>query len=421
MAEALRVLYLIGQFPALNHRYLLAEIRQLRKLGIEVDVVSVSPPDRPIHQLTPEERDECVRVYFLKSVPIGKAVAMNLAEFLRHPLRYVSGLLYALKLGGFDARQIFYHLAYFAEAVLIGRLMRQRRISHVHANFSATVSLIVVRTFPVTMSWVAHGFGELHDPAATHLAERVKGALFVRSVSHFGISQMMLSSPQSEWHKFVYAPLGVDVAVAEANLNRQASLEPRLLCVGRLAPEKGQSLLLEAVHTLKAQGKTVLLRLAGDGPDRASLEKLAADLDISPSVEFLGWVDPERLRQLYGDTDICVLSSMAEGIPVVLMEAMAMQIACVAPRIMGIPELIRDGIDGLLFTVSDVIDLVRQLCALLDSLELRAQLGRQARVHVARDYDVAQNTKRFSAILREQLQKSTPTESQSQPRSRKPV
>jgi colanic acid/amylovoran biosynthesis glycosyltransferase len=406
VAEPIRVLYLIGQFPALNHRYLMAEIQQLRTLGVQVDVVSVSEPDRPVNQLTREEREETARTYFLKSIPVAEVVAQNLMELLQHPLGYVRGLLFALNLGGLDVRQIFYYLAYFAEAVLVGRLMRQRGISHVHANFSATVSLIVAKTFPVTMSWVAHGFGELHDPVATHLVERIRGALFVRSVSHFGISQLMLSSPRSEWHKLVYAPLGVDAAVPEANPNRTVSSTPRLLCVGRLAPEKGQSLLLEAIQILKSQGRTVLLCLAGDGPDRASLEKLAADLDISSNVEFLGWVDPERLLQLYDDTEICVLSSMAEGIPVVLMEAMAKKGACVAPRITGIPELISHGVDGLLFTVADVNDLVRQLCVLLDSSDLRVQLGEQARMHVARDYNIVQNTKRFADVLREQLRKS---------------
>ena len=408
MAESIRVLYLIGQFPALNHRYLLSEIQQLRDLGIEVDVVSVSEPDTSLNQLTREELEETARTYFLKSIPVGRALALNLMELLRHPLNYVRGLLFALSLGGLDVRQVFYYLAYFAEAVLVGRLMRQREIFHVHANFSATVSLLVARTFPVTMSWVAHGFGELHDPAATHLSERIEGSLFVRSVSHYGISQMMLSSPRSEWHKLVYAPLGVEVSIPKPNPNRAASSTPRLLCVGRLAPEKGQSLLLDAIQILKSQGRTVLLRLAGDGPDRASLEKLAADLDISSSVEFLGWVGPDRLLQLYSETDICVLSSIVEGIPVVLMEAMAMQVPCVAPCITGIPELIRHGVDGLLFTVADVDDLVRQLVMLLDSPELRAQLGRQARMRVARDYDIAQNTKRFAATLRERLRKAQP-------------
>jgi glycosyltransferase involved in cell wall biosynthesis len=177
----------------------------------------------------------------------------------------------------------------------------------------------------------------------------------------------------------------------------------RRLCVGRLAPEKGQSLLLEAVAALSAEGRRVHLRLVGDGPDRAWLERRAAELGIAPNVEICGWVDQARLMALYAETDVFAMPSLAEGIPMVLLEAMAMQIACVAPRIAGIPELIEHGVDGMLFAAGDVEDLKQQMRQLLQSPEMRARMGRQARSRVVRDYDMARNTERFAAALAEQL------------------
>ena len=154
---------------------------------------------------------------------------------------------------------------------------------------------------------------------------------------------------------------------------------------------------------MSAEGRPVHLRLVGDGPDRAWLEHRAAELGIASSVEFAGWVDQAGLMALYAETDLFVLPSLVEGIPMVLMEAMAMQIPCVAPRITGIPELIRHGVDGMLFAVADVEDLKQNIHHLLQSPDLCAQMGKQARARVVRDYDMVRNTERFAAALTEQL------------------
>src|SRR5271156_41498 len=180
VVDQTRLLYLIGQYPAINHSYLLSEVRHLRRLGLDVSVASVSPPDRPLEKLSPDEREEAARTFYVKSVPPVKTAFQNLSEFLQHPLRYLRGLLFAVGLGGNSPRRAAYHLAYFAEAVLLGRYMRRSGVSHVHASFSATVALIIARTFPVTMSFGVYGFGELHNPSVTHLTERIEGALFVR-------------------------------------------------------------------------------------------------------------------------------------------------------------------------------------------------------------------------------------------------
>jgi colanic acid/amylovoran biosynthesis glycosyltransferase len=402
VADPIKVLYLVGQFPAINHGYLLEEILQLRRLGFDVSAASISSPDRPLEALSSQEREETARTYYVKPVPAPKVCLLNLVEFLCHPFAYLRGLLFALGLARGSARRAAFHVAYFAEAILVGRYMRSRGISHVHANFSATVSLIATRVFPVTMSFVIHGFGEVQNPGESQLAERVRGSLFVRTVSHHGRSQAMLACDRTHWPKLILVPLGID-AEKFVPATRSSQPPPLLICVGRLAPEKGQAQLLDAVHALHAEGLRVRLRFVGDGPDRIWLEKRAAEMGISKAVEFAGWVDPRQIAAHYAETDICVLSSLAEGIPVVLMEAMAMEVPCVAPRITGIPELIEHGVDGMLFTTADVEDLTRQIRFLLDSPDLRAKMGKQARGRVLRDYDITRNTERFAQILREQI------------------
>jgi glycosyltransferase involved in cell wall biosynthesis len=403
-----KLLYLIGQFPAINHGYLLAEIRILRGLGFTVEVISVSPPDRPTPALSETEREEVTRTYYIKSLSALRIALLNGAEFVRSPLRYLNALFFALRLAGPNLRGISYHLAYLAEAVVVGRRMRQLGISHVHASFSATVALLAAKIFPITWSFGVYGFGELHDPTVSHLRERIESAQFVRSISKFGRGQLMLSCDRSQWPKLLYAPLGIEVADFVPGARNSTGSDPaRLLCVGRLSEEKGQVLLLESIAGLSAQGLRVQLHLVGDGPDRRWLEDYASQLGVRSSVTFEGWIDEANLMALYANTDIFVLSSLAEGIPMVLIEAMALEKPCVAPRIAGIPELIDHGINGLLFSVADLGELTQQIRTLLESADLRQGMGKLAREKVVREFDLAHNTQRFSEILEDQLSSRT--------------
>jgi colanic acid/amylovoran biosynthesis glycosyltransferase len=402
--ESTRVLYLIGQYPAINHGYLLSEIRHLRRLGLEISVASVNLPDRPMEQLDEGEREEAGQTYYIKSLPWVRVIGAQLAEATRNPWGYFRGLFCALGLAGGNLRRIAYHLAYFAEGVLVGRWMRLRGIHHVHASFSATVALIVMRVFPVTMSFGVYGFGELHDPVGTNLRERVSGALFVRSNSGFGRAQVMLSCAREDWPKLVHMPLGIDVDGYSPRPHRANPVPIRLLCVGRLSPEKGQAFLLDVMAAL-GTGIPVCLHLVGDGPDRGWLERIASQRGLEATVKFEGYLDQKRLTTLYSATDIFVLPSLAEGIPTVLIEAMAMEIPCVAPHIAGVPELIEHGSDGMLFQVANTRDLECKIRRLIDSPELRRTIGKRARERVLRDYDLGRNTERLAAVFRTQLNK----------------
>lgn len=397
-----KLLYLIGQFPAINHGYLLAEIRLLRSFGFDLHVISTSPPDRPMEKLSEPEREEASRTYYVKSLSALRIFFLNVLEFLRSPFRYLGGFFFTVGLATVEVQKLFHHLAYFAQAAVVGRRMRELGLTHLHANFS-TVALIAAKLFPITWSFGVYGFGELHDPTASHLSERIHSAKFARSISRFGRGQMMLSCERSQWSKLLYCPLGIDAADFPPPLPTSTSCALSLLCVGRLAEEKGQALLLESISVLSGQGIPVQLHLVGDGPDRTWLERYAKQLGISSNVVFEGWVDQDRLLALYASSDAFVLSSLAEGIPMVLMEAMILGKPCVAPRIAGIPELIEDGVDGLLFTVADVGELTKKIQA-LRSVELRQGLGARAREKVLRDYDMARNTARFAAMLEKQLE-----------------
>jgi len=393
--HACRVAYLIGQFPAINHRYLLQEIRCLRQCGVEVQVASVAPPDRPEEELTPEEREETAHVYCLKRENLWRTAWIHLRVLLKRPLSFLRGLACAIATARAQRRPLRYAVYYFAEAILTGAWMQRSRLKHLHTSFTSGIGLIASRIFPISHSFAVYGYGELYDPLGNLLREKIAGATFVRSVSLEGCGQLMLAVPPDYWSRILYRPLGVDPAEF-APRTTSSAIGFEILSVGRLAPEKGQRILLRAVARLRRAGHDVRLRLVGDGPDRSSLHAFTQTLGISKSVIFEGWVCEARLDELYGSAQAFALSSLYEGTPIVLMEAMARQLPCVAPRINGISELITHGVDGLLFSPTDDAALACQIEQLLNAPNFGRRLGSAARRKIVEDYDIFKSTRRFA-------------------------
>ena len=201
-------------------------------------------------------------------------------------------------------------------------------------------------------------------------------------------------------------PLGVDLIVFSPRPFRENPAPFEVICVGRLAPAKAQQILIQATETLVKEGYDVRLRLVGDGPDRHRLEQYVTACKLSKHVVFEGALNQDRVRELYRQADIFALASFAEGVPVVLMEAMAMEIPCVATCITGIPELIRDGLDGLLVPPSDASALAEAIARLMDDANLRRRLGLAGRRRVLEKYDLTRNTERQARLFRQRIAKS---------------
>jgi glycosyltransferase involved in cell wall biosynthesis len=329
-----------------------------------------------------------------------------LATLVARPLDYLRGLLFALRLGGTDPLKMVYGVLYFVEAVMLGHWMAPQGLTHLHVHFAtpaATVGLIASRVFPIGFSMTVHGPDEFYDAPGYRLAEKIAGAAFVCCIGAYARSQLMKLSPLEDWGKFEVSPLGVDAAVFAPRPFREAPNPFEVICVGRLVPAKGQHILVAAVDRLVKEGRHICLRFVGDGPDRPSLEADVAARGLGASVVFEGAGNQDRIRALYAQADAFALASFAEGIPVVLMEAMAMEIPCVTTWITGIPELIRDGVDGLLVPPSDDAALAQVLAVLMDDAAVRRRLGTAGRARVLEAYNLSRNTERLAAIFRRRL------------------
>jgi glycosyltransferase involved in cell wall biosynthesis len=141
----------------------------------------------------------------------------------------------------------------------------------------------------------------------------------------------------------------------------------------------------------------------GDGPARPSLERAILELGLENHVRLEGSCNQDRVREMYRETDLFALTSFSEGVPVVLMEAMAMEIPCLATWITGVPELIRHGVDGWLVVPGDVEQVTEALANLIDQPELRQRLGQSGRVRVIEKYDLDRNVAYLEEIFERQL------------------
>jgi colanic acid/amylovoran biosynthesis glycosyltransferase len=405
-SRVLRLAYVVSQYPTTNHTFILREVRALRHLGFDVQVASMRPPDRPAAQLTSDEREEFDRCWYIKPAGIPGAVAATVRTLLTHPLGWLRGLAYAFRLAGTNLSALGRNLFYFVEAVMAGDWMRRRGVTHAHTHFSSTVVLLLQRVFPFSVSMTLHGSAEFYDPDGFYLAQKIAASRFLIAISRYGRSQMMKSSGSSDWDKIEVCPLGVDPGIFTPGAFRADPGTFTITCVGQLAPAKGQPLLVSAIAKLLERGRSVRLRLIGDGPLRPDIENQIVRLNLQRHVVLEGALNQDRVRAIYAETDIYVLPSFAEGIPVVLMEAMAMQIPCVASWITGVPELIRDGVDGLLIPPADDDALARAIERLMDDAALRRRLGESGRARVSELYDLRRNTERLAEIFRRRLEAS---------------
>ena len=401
-AEHIVVGYLSSEYPAISHTFIHREIQALRARGVKVHTASIH---RPEHEMNAEETAESARTYYVQNTPLWRLCCNTAFRAVRDPRgmwrmgHYAFGLRRRARLSRVRLA------AYMVEAVDLLDWAERVGVRHVHVHFAnpaTTVAMIAAASGRIEFSVSVHGPDVFYDVAGNLLEEKVRRAKFVRCISHYCRSQLMRLTPLEDWDKLHIVRCGIDLEMFRPRRDPGNGVM-QIMCVGRLVPAKAQHLLLQACKTLRDRGHKFHLTLIGDGYDRESLKMRAVQCCMGDCVTFTLGVTPEQVNEHLDWADIMVLPSFAEGLPVVLMEAMAKEVPCVSSRIMGIPELIEHEQNGLLTAPSDLDDLVAQIERLLVDPELRARLGRCAREKVAGQFRVEQTAERMEALFASHL------------------
>lgn len=385
----LRVAYLVNQYPKVSHSFIRREIQALERLGVAVDRFAVRGWSEPLPDAA--DRTERERTRYLLQHGLGSVAGAAMVMAATRPLRFARSFRLAWSMWRRSSRTLFHHLAYLAEACRLVQWTDAAPVDHLHAHFGtnpAEVAMLARELGGPSYSFTVHGPEEFDSPGALGLGEKCKRAAFVIAVSSFGRSQLLRWLPAIDWHKVSVVHCGLEESFHRA-APVQAQAARRLVCVGRLCEQKGQLLLLQAAKQIVSAGQHFELVLVGDGEMRDQIEAEVARLGLGAIVRITGWVATDRVRDEILAARALVLPSFAEGLPVVIMEAMALRRPVISTFVAGIPELVCDGDNGWLVPAGDVDALARAMLACLAApAETLARMGEAAHARVLARHDV---------------------------------
>ena len=384
------VAWLTGEYVRVSHTFIQREVAALRAAGVDVHTFSIRGTG-PEHLVGPEQRSEHARTFYVLEAAARpwRALRAHGAALGRSPATWWRMMRAAWTTGSGEARARLYGLIYFHEAVVLAEELRARGVVHLHNHFatgSCTVARLAAPLAGITWSFTVHGPGDLAEPARWRLDDKVAQASFVACISSFARSQVMLHASRADWPKLHVIHCGIEPGRYD---RPRAGRRGELLFVGRLAAEKGVPVLLAALALARQVRPSLTLTLVGDGPHRSALEREVRSLGLSDAVTFLGYRSQEEVAQILSRSAALVLPSFAEGVPVVLMEAMATGLPVVATRIAGVAELVEDGVSGRVVPPGEEEDLAQAMLDVTESVATAERMGAAGRSRVQAEFDLS--------------------------------
>ena len=395
----LRVAYLTTAYPKVSHTFIRREIQALEELGHFVLRLSIRRGDA-VHAV---DRAEASRTVVCLDLPKVRILLATSITTLGRPLAMLRGLVMAMRMSRASDRGLFRHLAYLCEAAVLLRICEGHGVGHVHVHFGTNAAAVarLMRCLSrgrLSYSLTVHGPDEFDAPRGFALREKVADAAFVAVISDFCLAQVRRWSDPEHWRKLHLVRCTVDRAVT--SIGPIPASSRTLVCVGRLSAQKGHLLLLEALARLRDNGVDADLILAGDGELRPAIERTMRALGVETCVQIAGWLAEPQLRQLLARARVVVQPSFAEGLPVVLMEAFAMQRPVIATWVAGVPELVRPGENGWLVPAGNVSELAAAMASALETpVERLDSMGRAGERLVRERHDGMTEVRKLESLF----------------------
>jgi colanic acid/amylovoran biosynthesis glycosyltransferase len=392
----MQVAYFVNQYPAVSHTFIRREIQALELLGMTVLRFALRPGSNLVDD---EDKAELKRTQFVLKIGVLDAFR-SVVALLKRPKLTVSVICSAFVSGWRSDRGIFRQLAYVAEGAILATLCQRAKAQHIHAHFgtnSAAIAMFASQLSGIPFSFTVHGPEEFEKGSLLSLDMKLEKAKFAACISAFGRSQLMRLTSPDQWQKIAIVHCGLDDALLNAP-TCEIPPAPRFVCVGRLAPEKGHLVLISAAKKLREAGVNFEIIFAGDGPMRQRLEE--AIRRAGAQVKILGWVPNDRVRAEIEAARALILPSFSEGLPVAIMEAMALCRPVISTYVAGIPELVQPGKTGWLVPAGDDDALAGAMKEALaaPAAELAA-MGERGRTLVLERHDVSKESEKLKIMI----------------------
>ncbi|WP_420569067.1 glycosyltransferase family 4 protein [Thalassovita sp.] len=404
------IAYLTGEYPRATDTFIQREVAQLRAQGFTVQTCSIRRTGME-HLVGEEQRAEAAQTFYVLQAAARplRSLRSHARALKRSPSAYFKTLRLAIQTSPGGVKAMLYQLFYFAEAVVLADHLRETGVQHLHnhiAKASCTVAMLCHELCGIPYSFTMHGPDIFFEPIRWRIDEKIARASFVACISDFCRSQGMVFSDPAHWDRMHIVHCGVEPDRYQTPAQRSGT---RALFIGRLAAVKGLPVLFDAMKGLVQDIPDFHLTVIGDGPDRVELETKAAAMGLAGHVSFLGYKSQSEVAQTLQTQDMLVLPSFAEGVPVVLMEAMASGLPVVTTQIAGVPELVQDGTSGRLVPPGDADALRLAMQDVLTDPERAIQMGQAGRAKVASEFDIRNEAAWLGTLIQGYIDGAPPT------------
>ncbi|MEO0400384.1 MAG: glycosyltransferase family 4 protein [Pseudomonadota bacterium] len=396
-----KIAYVMNTYPITSTTFITGEIRALEALGINVLRFASKPWDVDLtSDVDKTEKTKTKYLLYRNFIPL---LLTLIATALRSPRSLCAAVWETFRLTREAQKSIIHHIGYFLQALYLAKECRQNQIDHLHAHFgtnATSICLIASHVAEITYSFTVHGPDEFDTVSPAEYRRKVARAEKVFAISHYCRGVLMRKVGFEARDKLEIVRCGVDLeAFAAAAAPASASDSNIFTCVGRLCPQKAQVLILEALELLLAKGIDAKIVFIGDGELRDAVESQIQAHGLSNNVELRGWQNPDQIRDAIRQSRAFLLPSLAEGLPVSIMEAYAMGKPVISTYIAGIPELVDDKA-GWIIPSGNSADIANAMAACLStSLSNLGSMGETGQTRVRERHDIQKQARRIKQLL----------------------